>query len=131
MEKKRTKNDILLIGALLLLALAAWGGLSLSRKAGGEAVIVVNGETYASLPLKTDAQMVLSPGNGFDAACDHTNTVIIRDGRVCVVDANCRDHICENRGWIEFDGESIVCLPHRLVVSVSGGEARGVDAAAG
>ena len=131
MEKKRTKNDIRLILALVAITLICGGAQLLFRSRGGEVVVAVNGETVATLPLDKDAELVLSPGNGFDAACDHTNTVNIRDGRVCVVAANCRDHICESQGWIEYDGESIICLPHRLVVSVSGGEASGMDAAAG
>ena len=51
----------------------------------------------------------------------------VSGGRVRVRDADCPDRLCVRMGWVSRDGESIVCLPHKLVVTVRGGEA-GPDA---
>ncbi len=116
MKRKTLKNDILLILALLLLATAAWGVLRLTREKGGEVLVTVDGELAATIPLSVDATLPVGTGRGF------LNVVEVSDGRVRVADADCPDRLCVRQGWISYDGESIVCLPHRLVVTVRGTE---------
>ncbi len=115
MKQKTLKNDIVLILALLLLALLAWGALRLTKKPGGEAVVTVDGVLVATLPLSIEARLPVGAERGF------LNVVEVADGRVRVVDADCPDRLCVRQGWIRYDGESIVCLPHKLVVSIRGG----------
>ena len=121
MKRKTLKNDILLVAALLLVALAAWGLLRLTRARGAEAVVTVDGATVAALPLSEDAVLTVGEGQGF------SNVIEVSGGRVRVRDADCPDRLCVRTGWVSRDGESIVCLPHKLVVTVRGGEA-GPDA---
>ena len=121
MKRKTLKNDIVLIAALLLVALAAWGLLRLTRARGAEAVVTVDGATVAALPLSEDAVLTVGEGQGF------SNVIEVSGGRVRVRDADCPDRLCVRTGWVSRDGESIVCLPHKLVVTVRGGEA-GPDA---
>lgn len=118
------KNDILLILALLVLAGGAWALLRLTRQPGGEAVITVDGRVAAVLPLNRDDTYVFRTEDG------HGNTVVVENGRVCVSAADCPDRICVRQGRIFRVGESIVCLPHKLVVTVRGTGA-GLDAVAG
>lgn len=129
---KKYKNDILLVLAVLLLAGCAWCIQLAVRKQGGEAQITVDGKEFAVLPLDQDTELTLSPEvfSFADEDSAFANTIVIRDGRVCVTKANCPDKICVNQGWIEYGGESIVCLPHRLVVTVRGTAAK-ADAIAG
>ena len=115
MKQKTLKNDIVLILALLLLALLAWGALRLTKKPGGEAVVTVDGVLVATLPLSIEARLPVGAERGF------LNVVEVADGRVRVVDADCPDRLCVRQGWIRYDGESIVCLPHKLIVSIRGG----------
>ncbi len=117
MKRKTLKNDILLVAALLLVALAAWGLLRLTRARGAEAVVTVDGATVAALPLSEDAVLTVGEGQGF------SNVIEVSGGRVRVRDADCPDRLCVRTGWVSRDGESIVCLPHKLVVTVRGGEA--------
>lgn len=114
---ERYKNDILLVLALLLLAGAVWGALHLLKKQGGEAVISVDGQIVERLPLDSDTSVTMNTEDG------HFNTVTVENGRVRVSEADCPDRICVRQGWIQYAGESIVCLPHKLVVTVHGGEA--------
>jgi len=122
METRTQKNDILLVCALLLLSCAVWGLLRLTHARGGEAVVTVDGETVAVLSLSSDA--VFTAGEG-----DFRNVIEVSGGRVRITDADCPDRLCVQQGWISRDGESIVCLPHRLIVTVRGGAA-GPDAVA-
>ena len=116
MKRKTLKNDIILVAALLLLALAVWGALRLTRAQGGEAIVTVDGELAATIPLTVDATLPVGEGQGF------LSVVEVSGGRVRVQDADCPDRLCVRQGWISRDGESIVCLPHKLVVTVRGTE---------
>ena len=40
----------------------------------------------------------------------------ITEGGVRMKEADCPDQICVSRGLIQKSGQSIVCLPHRLVI---------------
>jgi len=59
------------------------------------------------------------------------NTLVIRDGRADIVAADCPDRLCVHQPSITRDGESIICLPHRITVTVEGGDAAAVDDVAG
>ena len=122
--KKRRKNDIILIAALLVAAGAALLVHRLTRTAGGTVMVAVDGRVVAQLPLGVDCTRVFESERG-------SNTVVIRDGGVSVTEADCSDKVCVNQGAIRYNGESIVCLPHKLVVTVVGGPSSGLDATAG
>ena len=122
--KKHRKNDIILIAALLVAAGAVLLVLRLTRTAGGTVKVAVDGRVVAQLPLGVDCTRVFESERG-------SNTVVIREGGVSVTESDCPDKICVNQGVIRYNGESIVCLPHKLVVTVVGGPSSGLDATAG
>ena len=118
------RNDLILAAALLLLGGAMALFLWLTRQAGGTVSVQVDGKVVMELPLGEDRSLVLGEG-------EHTNTLVIRDGTAQVVEASCPDKICVGQGAIQYTGESIVCLPHKLVITVQGGLSPDIDAAAG
>lgn len=123
---KQHKNDLLLVLAVLLLAGGIWGYTLLTRRAGGRAVVTVDGVEAASFPLSVDRTWTWTGDAG-------SNTLVISGGAVSVADADCPDQLCVRQGAIRYTGESIVCLPHRLVVTVDDGDMdeSGFDAVAG
>lgn len=121
---KTHRNDAILIAALLILGGALALFLRLTRQEGGTVRVQVDGETVMELPLSEGTRIVLGEGG-------HTNTLVIADGAAQVVEAGCPDQVCVNHGAIRYAGESIVCLPHKLVVSVEGGTGSDIDAATG
>ena len=46
------------------------------------------------------------------------NTVVIKDGTVEVLSANCHNQICVNSEPISEVGETIACLPHGFLLEV-------------
>ena len=56
--------------------------------------------------------------------------VEITGGRIRVRRANCPDQVCVRQGWISDSSVPVVCLPHQVVIQITGGEGD-VDAAAG
>ena len=120
---KTHRNDVLLVAGLLILGGALALFLYATRQAGGYVSVRVDGEPVMELPLGEDTRIVLGEG-------EHTNTLVIENGAAQVVEASCPDQICVNQGVVRYAGESIVCLPHKLVVTVEGGRANDVDATA-
>ena len=121
---KSHRNDLLLAAALLLLGGALALFLWLTRQAGGIVIVQIDGKIVMELPLSEDTQIVLGEGA-------RTNTLIIAGGKAQVVEASCPDQICVRQGAVQYAGESIVCLPHRLVITVRGGAPGGVDGSTG
>lgn len=121
---KSHRNDLLLAAVLLLLGGALALFLWLTRQAGGTVAVQIDGKVVMELPLSEDTRIVLGEG-------EHTNTLVIAGGAAQVAEASCPDRICVRQGVIQYAGESIVCLPHKLVVTVQGGPPPDIDAAAG
>lgn len=46
------------------------------------------------------------------------NVIEVRRGMIRVVEANCPEQVDVRQGWISRPSESIVCAPHRLVITV-------------
>jgi len=122
---KKHKYDLLVILAALVLSFAVLACVRLTRAPGAEVVITIDGEIYMrrSLDEKDVTIEIVDDGR--------KNTVVIKHGAVCVSEASCPDHVCVNSGWKKYDGETIVCLPNKLVVTVVGGEDGGLDAVTG
>lgn len=117
------KNDLLLAACVLLAALA----LYLFLRPGGEgvwAVVTVDGREQGRYALSEDRTVSI----GGEAAY---NILEISGGQASVREANCGDHTCVRTGAISREGETIVCLPHRLIVRIEGGNDSGFDAATG
>lgn len=117
---KKHKNDILLIAIILIAAAALLIWRAASRETGSSVEVRVDGTLLTTLPLDEDFSMVIGEG-------EHTNTLVIQDGVASIAAASCPDHICMKRGTVRYDGESIVCLPNRLVITVINGEDSGID----
>lgn len=121
MDKKR-KRDLLLAAGILLLA----GILYLLFRPGGTgawAVVAIDGRETARYSLLEDRTVKLGD--------EDYNILKISHGAAAVIEANCGDHTCIRTGEISREGESIVCLPHRLIVRIEGGEALPFDASVG
>ena len=60
-----------------------------------------------------------------------TNIITVERGRIRISEANCPDNSCVRLGWISGGYTPIVCLPHRLVITLEGSGDNGVDAIVG
>ncbi len=47
------------------------------------------------------------------------NEIEISGGKVRVVNADCKGQDCVNKGEISRVGEAIVCLPHKLTITIT------------
>ncbi len=82
------------------------------REEGDVAVVLINGEECGKYPLGTDLELPIEMvESGY-------NLLVIKDGAAKVQDADCPDKICVSHREISSVGETIVCLPHKLVVRI-------------
>ena len=111
-NKKKIKNDIIL--AVIVIAVAATGLLLVNafRTEGSFAVIKINGKETERYPLSVNTEVVIETGD------DGRNTLVIEDSKAFMKDANCPDKICEGHSKISYKGETIVCLPHKVVIEI-------------
>ena len=110
-DRKKRIGDLILIAALLLLALVLYFAFSDGQDRGGWAVVSVDGEEIGRYSLSEDGVYPLNGG---------TNVMQIGDGKAWLIEADCPDHVCIGMGQIQYEGQIIVCLPNRLIVSVEG-----------
>lgn len=111
----KRKNDIVLIAVIIAVAGLIWLGIRVTRAEGAYAVVTVDGELYGSYPLGEDAEVRIGDG-------EHYNILVIKDGEARISEASCPDKLCINQGAKQYDTESIICLPNRVVVEIKGGE---------
>lgn len=116
--KKREVIFVLVLAAALLLWVL-W-----PKQQGQRVSVTVDGEAAGSYALTQDRQIPLEGYGGYSL------TLVIQDGKAHVEDSSCPDLICQNHAPISRDSEQIVCLPARIVITVTGGEEEGFDAIA-
>ena len=76
-----------------------------------QVVIKVDGEVYGRYSLDEDQVIEVQEG-------DFYNRVRIEDGKAYMEEADCPDGYCEEQGKINNRTQTIVCLPHKLVVEI-------------
>ena len=108
------KADIVLFIVLLAFGFAMLFFTIRAASSPGEQVVInVDGTEYGRYPL--DRDRVIEIQNG-----DRLNIVTIKDGGVSMTYSTCKNQICVEHGKISLKGDSIVCLPNRVVVEIEG-----------
>lgn len=113
-NKKKFRNDLILILAVVLISAIALICFLATRQTGEQVTVNLNGKHYASYPLSEDREETIRSG----AAGEGVNVLIIRDGQAWIADADCPDLICVHHRPISHEGQTIVCLPNKLVVAI-------------
>ncbi|MDR2833347.1 MAG: NusG domain II-containing protein [Streptococcaceae bacterium] len=108
--------DFIILICLVLLSFSPWVLFARNRLTGDNvtytAQVSINGTVIKELPLEQNTTYSYKDAHG------DVNTLEIKDGRIHMKEANCGDQVCVRRGWIFQGGQTIVCLPHRMVVEV-------------
>ena len=107
------KRDIILIASILIVAIAFFLIVELTKEEGAGVTVKVDGVKVAEYSLSANGTYPLNGG---------TNILVIENGKAYLTDANCPDKLCVHQGKISMTGETITCLPNKLTVSVFGAE---------
>ena len=124
MKTKNSRNDIILIGTLLVAALIAYVGIYFYQRLYTDkaiAVVTIAGEEYDRYPLDKDMiEKIELPDGSY-------NILEIRNGKADITEASCPDGICVNDRAVSMNHETIVCLPNKVVIEIENGEDAEID----
>ncbi len=124
MEKKERyttkKRDIVLALVLLTVGAAGMHIMKYGLKQGNTADIYIDDRLAQTVDLSVDDVYTFQTDWG-------SNTVEVKDGAVSMKSADCPDKVCVRMGAKNRNGETITCLPHKLVIEVHGGQKQEVD----
>ncbi|EGC82996.1 NusG domain II-containing protein [Anaerococcus hydrogenalis] len=111
---KVKRKDIIVVVLLLVLSIlmAFFVQKFKSDQNGSYLRVELNGKEYGKYPLNKNKTFKIKVDN------DEYNVVEIKNGKVKMREANCRDLICTHMPKISKVGETIVCLPHRLILEI-------------
>lgn len=115
---KLTKGDKVLIVIVIVLSLLSLGYVRRYSFSGIDKYISVqvNGEEVKRIMF--DSKLV---GKTFPIESSFGyNLIEIGDQQVRVIEASCPDEIDVKQGYISQVGETIICLPNRMVVEIKG-----------
>ena len=108
MKKKDIILGIGIIAAALLMLLV----LQINRGEEGNRIqVILDGKIYGTYSLEKDQVIEIEEGSFY-------NKIRVEDGKAYMEEANCPDGYCEEQGKISGRTQTIVCLPHKLVVEV-------------
>ncbi|MDO4849898.1 MAG: NusG domain II-containing protein [Coriobacteriia bacterium] len=126
---RKPANPVLnavLVAVIVLLAVGAFAATRVlaggqSAASGAQVVIRDADGGEHRMSLDEDGELTVTSSAG-------TNVVQVEGGRVRVREADCPNQDCVSQGWVDDASQQIVCLPHKLYVSIEGAEsATGVD----
>lgn len=114
------KRDIVLAAVLLILGITGVLIVKYGLKSGNTADIYIDDKLVQTIDLSVDDEYTFQTDKG-------SNTVEVRNGAVSMKSADCPDKVCVRMGTKNRNGETITCLPHKLVIEVHGGQEQEVD----
>lgn len=81
--------------------------------AGASVRVTVDGALYGEYSLSKEQSIFIESASGY-------NRLLIKNGSAYMAEADCPDKYCMDYKPVSRGGETIICLPHRLVVEVTG-----------
>lgn len=115
------KMDIVIIAVLLIISFTPHLIFFKTSQKGSKnnyAIIQVDGKIHKKIDLskvKKSEKVNLNLPNG-------KNTLLIKNNSIQMDSANCNDALCVKQGNISKVGQTIICLPHKLIIEIKGDE---------
>ena len=107
--RKKYIADIILVISLVILTLVT--SIFIYKKQTSNKIYVevsIDGEITNKYSIDENIEIMIKTGN----------MLVIKDGNVCISNADCPDDLCVKQGTISKANESIICLPNKLVVRI-------------
>ncbi len=104
----------------LVIAFAVVSFIFLPKSAGEKFVVTHDGKIILEGELSKDSEYSINGSLG-------QMKLLVKDGKISVVKSNCPRKLCIKRGSISKQGDSIICVPNRVIITIQGkGEIDGV-----
>lgn len=83
-------------------------------------VIYVDGKIEKKLDLNKNQEYKVNVDNGY-------NIIRIKDKKAKIKESDCSNQTCVNMGTISKDGQTLICLPHKVEVTIVSDDKSEVD----
>lgn len=108
------KNDIILALIITVIGICGCIALFAARKNGEYITISIDGKLTDIYSLNETQDILIT-----DEKETFSNYLVIRNGMADMTESDCPDALCVHQRAISKSGENIVCLPHKLIVTVT------------
>lgn len=112
MDKKPTFFDVLLISGIIALSLYLYIGPGFVYKTEVRTALVIVDGIKRQIDISKDGAVDIID----------KFRVEVRSGRIRILSSDCPKQICKHAGWISRPGESLICVPSKIVITISGEE---------
>lgn len=114
-KNRKIRNDIILAVAIVLIATVGLLLFVLTKEEGSTVAVKIDGVVTDTYPLSENIEVLIKTGENDE----NVNVLTIEDGKASISEADCPDKICVETRAVSFVGETIVCLPHKLVIEIT------------
>lgn len=115
------KGDKVVISVLIFVILIGLIGIFTYRKinSGNKLVAVIkqDGKVVKKIDLnnvKKDTEIKIKSKD------NHYNIIEVGEKKIRFKSADCQNQICVKSGWIKHPGDSVACLPHKVLIVIQG-----------
>lgn len=113
-------TDGIIVCLAVILVATLHAGLAPATADATHAEIWVGGAHHRRVALEGRRELTVRGALG-------DTRIAVHDGRIRVLDSPGRRKLCVHAGWLAQPGETAVCLPNRVTVTIEG-EGPGLDA---
>lgn len=115
-KKKKIRNDVILVTVIVIIAVAVLLFINATKVQGDNVIVKIKGVETQSYSLSENTEFEVRTGENEE----NINVVVIENGKVRVTKADCPDGICKDYRPISYVGQTIICLPHEVVIEIVG-----------
>lgn len=106
------KADRILLITVLVLGMAGVGICFITMRPASYVVVEIDGEIQGMYELRKDAIVPVASADGGE------NVLVIQNGKARIRSSNCPNQDCVEHKEISLSNEMIICLPHKVVITV-------------
>lgn len=113
-SRRFTPFDLLLVAGVVTLAVfLIMSSIAKASGPGETAIVEVNGHEVMKISLLENRDYTVEGFRG-------KSSISVRDGQISMIDSDCPDKLCVKMGWISNNDTSVICLPNRVVIRITG-----------
>ena len=119
-KHSKKRNDMLLFAGIMIIGAALLFVNSASQQPGSIVKVISGHGVYGVYALGTETEIVITEEG-------RRNVIAISNGSAKMKEANCPGGDCVRQHAADKTGQSVACLPNRILITVEGAADSGID----
>lgn len=120
LRRLRWGDWVVAAGLLLLVAVTAYAQIAPGQQ-GSVAMIHAPGMADRTISLQEDQVIEVQGKLGI-------SRIEVKSGQARMVESACPNRLCLQMGWVDRPGQSVICLPNQVWLTIEGAAGKGPDA---